>query len=199
MKARKILTLLGKFLMIVALMWPIPMGYILYPLIGWQVDMPMWGIKPGYWWPLLGPFVAGLLMCLVTRYKANQLSYESVHKLQVGRLLFKLIGWSVLIVLVFIVVSLLIAGFHYLFFTDMFEYSAPALFCIIALIAIIVFGVAYYNNYDSSKHENLDEQMASYREAREQWKQKELEKEHRLEERRNASKQRKKHWTNIDN
>lgn len=157
MKARKILTLLGKFLMIVALIWPIPIGYILYPLIGWQVDMPMWGVKPGYWWPLLGPFVVGLLMCLMARYKANQLPYESVNKFHVGRLLFKVIGWSVLIVLAFMVVSLLIAGFHYLFFTDMFEYSVPTLFCIIALVVIIVFGSAYYKNYDSSKHETLDE------------------------------------------
>lgn len=94
---RKKIMLLGKSLITFSLLWPIPVGLIIYffiykplcVLFNWMAEngnvsadalnlmtnaiikpleeMPLWGISNGYWWPLLYVMVAGLTLCLFSR------------------------------------------------------------------------------------------------------------------------------------
>lgn len=175
---RKKIMLLGKSLITFCLLWPIPVGLIIYFLIykplcvlfNWMVenenvssdalsltisaiikpleDMPLWGISHGYWWPLLYVMVAGLALCLFSRYvsKGGDARKKSIKDAPL-RLLepFILIGFG--IVIAFWVVTLIVIGLYHLFLTNLIAFSVPALFGLIIVGLLVGFGVGYRKHY----------------------------------------------------
>lgn len=228
---RKKIMLLGKSLITFSLLWPIPVGLIIYFLIykplcvlfNWMAEngnvsadvlnlmtsaiikpleeMPLWGISHGYWWPLLYVMVAGLTICLFSRYvsKGVDKRKQSIKDAPL-RLLEPFIFIGLGIVIAFWVVTLIIVGLYYLFLTDLIEYSVPILFCAILLAVLIWIGIAYKRNWNknSGDDNNASESMKEYDRNRAIYKQKELDKIRIQEERRKASQQRKNHWIEND-
>lgn len=175
---RKKIMLLGKSLVTFCLLWPTPVGFIIHFLIyrplcslfNWIIenenvssdaliltiraitrplgDMPLWGISHGYWWPLLYVMVAGLALCLFSRYvsKGVDARKQSIKDAPL-RLLEPLILIGLGIVIAFWVVTLIVIGLCHLFLTDLIVYSVPVLFGLIIVGLLIGFGVGYWKHY----------------------------------------------------
>lgn len=174
---RKKIMLLGKSLITFSLLWPIPVGLIIYFLIYeplcalyWTAEtgaisadvlnfiantildplgeMPLWGIRHGYWWPLLYVVIAGITLCLLSRYasKGYDNSRQTIEDAPL-RLLWPLVLIGLGIIALFWAVILIVVVLYYLFLTPLIAYSVPALFGLIILGLLIGFGVGYSKDY----------------------------------------------------
>ena len=174
---RKKIMLLGKSLITFSLLWPIPVGLIIYFLIYkplcalyWTAEtgaisadvlnfisntildplgeMPLWGISHGYWWPLLYVVIAGITLCLLSRYASKEYdnSRQTIEDAPL-RLLWPLVLIGLGIIALFWAVILIVVVLYYLFLTPLIAYSVPALFGLIILGLLIGFGVVYNKNY----------------------------------------------------
>lgn len=145
---RKLLMLLGKILIVFSLLWPVPFGFIMYPLFGEEIGMPMWGISRGYWWPLLSVLALGILLCLVSRYKSP--TFEQIQKARFKETIlaraFKFLEWGTLLIIGFFLVTLIILALYYLFFTPMLTISVPVCAAIGIVGFLIYVGCQHYNN-----------------------------------------------------
>ena len=141
---RKLLTIIGKCLIVFSLLWPVPVGFVIYPLFGYKIDMPMWGIKAGYWWPLLGILATGILMCLIANYSSAPSNPRPKFKTTVLFNVFKIFGYGLLIILGFILLVLLVVGLYYLFLTPSIEISVPVMFGIGTVGYLLYIGIKYY-------------------------------------------------------
>ena len=146
---KKFLLFLGKFLITFVALWPVPVGFIVYYSIGYKFDIPMWGEKAGYWWPLLGLLSFGFLLCLLSRYKGM-----SIEKLKSARfsdtiigLIFRLLCVGLALGIIFWILTLLVVLFHYLFLTSAISVSVPVISGVAILAFLIHFGCKYYNNH----------------------------------------------------
>lgn len=178
---RKKIMLLGKSLITFCLLWPIPVGFIIYFLIykplctffNWMVengnvnidtlnfmgaiinqlgDMPLWGMSHGYWWPLLYVMVVGLTICLLSRYISKGTDNRNQSINNAPlRVLVPFIFTGLSAIIAFWIVIFIVVGLYRLFLTDLIEYSVPILFCAILLAALIWFGIAYKKNWDKDK------------------------------------------------
>ncbi len=149
---KKFLLLLGKLLITLVALWPVPMGFIVYYSIGYKYDIPIWGQKAGYWWPLLGVLALGLILCLVSRYKG--IGIEKLKSAQFADTFFapllKILYWGFLGALAFWALVLLVVLFHFLFLTSAINVSVPVLAGVAILIYLIYLGFKYRNK-DSDK------------------------------------------------
>lgn len=143
---RKLLTIVGKCLIIFSLLWPVPMGFVIYPWFGYKIDMPMWGIKSGYWWPLLGILATGIGMCLIANYSAAPCDSKPKFKSTVFFNVFKVLGYGLLIILGFFLLVLLVVGLYYLFLTPLIEIAVPAIFGIGIVGFLLYVGIKYYKD-----------------------------------------------------
>lgn len=174
---RKKIMLLGKSLITFSLLWPIPVGLIIYFLIYkplcalyWTAEtgaisadvlnfisntildplgeMPLWGISHGYWWPLLYVVIAGITLCLLSRYASKEYdnSRQTIEDAPL-RLLWPLVLIGLGIIALFLAVTLIVVVLYHLFLTPLIVYSVPALFGLIILGLLIGFGVVYNKNY----------------------------------------------------
>lgn len=174
---RKKIMLLGKSLITFSLLWPIPVGLIIYFLIYKPLcalcrtaetgaisadvlnfiantildplgEMPLWGISYGYWWPLLYVVIAGITLCLLSRYasKGYDNSRQTIEDAPL-RLLWPLVLIGLGIIALFLAVTLIVVVLYHLFLTPLIVYSVPALFGLIILGLLIGFGVVYNKNY----------------------------------------------------
>lgn len=174
---RKKIMLLGKSLITFSLLWPIPVGLIIYFLIYkplcalyWTAEtgaisadvlnfisntildplgeMPLWGISYGYWWPLLYVVIAGITLCLLSRYASKEYdnSRQTIEDAPL-RLLWPLVLIGLGIIALFLAVTLIVVVLYHLFLTPLIVYSVPALFGLIILGLLIGFGVVYNKNY----------------------------------------------------
>lgn len=148
MKYNKILLIIGKVLMIIPLLFPVPIGYIIYPWFGFQIDMPMWGIKNGYWWPLFGVFLLGVVLCLLSKYKtpyALEYPIEATSQKNmywVRRFLIKLFKWVLILLLSFWILAFLV----YLYTGDRSNYSTPITFVSLLIGFFVWVGIKVYKN-----------------------------------------------------
>lgn len=177
---RKKIMILGKSLITFSLLWPVPVGFVIYFLIykplcalfNWMVEtgtisagilnfisstiispldkMPLWGVSHGYWWPLLYITAVGLAICLLSRYSSNDCNKKSSFNGSPLMLLLPLTLIGLGIVAVFWVVTLIIIALYHLFLTDLIEYSVPILFCAILLAVLIWIGIAYKRNWNKN-------------------------------------------------
>ena len=147
---RKALTIIGKALMLFGLLWPLPMGFIAYPIFEKIWDMPMWSVNHGFWWPVIGIFALGLIMCLFARYQAKRTDEELVFHYydNPGFNLLKLVGWTLVAIGGFMLLVMLIIGLWWLFLTENIEWAVPMCAGIGIVGALIFYGVAYYKNHD---------------------------------------------------
>lgn len=174
---RKKIMLLGKSLITFSLLWPIPVGLIIYFLIYKPLcalyrtaetgaisadvlnfisntildplgEMPLWGISHGYWWPLLYVVIAGITLCLLSRYASKEYdnSRQTIEDAPL-RLLWPLVLIGLGIIALFLAVTLIVVVLYHLFLTPLIVYSVPALFGLIILGLLIGFGVVYNKNY----------------------------------------------------
>lgn len=175
---RKKIMLLGKSLITFSLLWPIPVGLIIYFLIykplcalfNWMAEtgaisadvlnfisntilnplgeMPLWGISHGYWWPLLYVAIAGITLCLLSRYasKGYDNSGQTIEDAPL-RLLWPLVLIGLGIIALFWAVTLIVVGLYHLFLTRLIVYSVPALFGLVILGLLIGFGVGYSKDH----------------------------------------------------
>lgn len=175
---RKKIMLLGKSLITFSLLWPIPVGLIIYFLIydslcalsRWMVkigvvsadvrsfilntilnplgEIPLWGISHEYWRPLLYIVIAGITLCLLSRYasKGYDNSRQTIEDAPL-RLLWPLVLIGLGIIALFWAVILIVVVLYHLFLTHLIVYSVPALFGLIILGLLIWFGVEYDKNY----------------------------------------------------
>lgn len=140
---QKALLIIGKALIICGPLFPVPLGWILYPWFGYKIDMPMWGIKVGYWTPMFYVMGFGLLLCFISRYKAkqnNELDNAPLYKSTITAYLHFLICGGLAIVGGFMLLTLLIVGFWYLFLTERILITIP----ILLGIFLLWFGAGYY-------------------------------------------------------
>lgn len=145
--------LAGKCLILFSILWPVPFGFIMYPWFGYKIDMPMWGVKPGYWWPLLIFFALGVVLCLISNYHSKDASQmqSAQFKNTILWLAFKVLIYGGLTIMVFLIMVLLIVALYYLFLTPLIEYSVP-IFAGIGIVGYLTFiGYSYYRN---KKNEN---------------------------------------------
>lgn len=142
---RKFLTIIGKCLIVFSLLWPVPVGFIIYPLFGYKIDMPMWGIKAGYWWPLLGVLVIGIVMCLLANYRSLPYNPTPKFKATVLYNVTKVFGYGILAIIGFFLLVLFIVGLYYLFLTPLIEVSVPILFGTGIVGFLLYIGFKYYN------------------------------------------------------
>ena len=145
--------LVGKCLILFSILWPVPFGFIMYPWFGYKIDMPMWGIERGYWWPLLIFLALGILLCLISNYHsktASQMRLAQFKNTILGTA-FKVIGYGGLSIIAFFIVSSLVVALYYLFLTPLIEYSVP-IFTGIGIVGCLTYiGYLYYQN---KKNEN---------------------------------------------
>ena len=150
---RKTIMILGKCLIIFSLLWPVPFGFIMYPWFGYKIDMPMWGVERGYWWPLLIILVIGIMLCLLSRYKSR--SADAMKKAQLKDTMLakalKLLNWGTLLIIVFFLVTLVIIALYYLFFTPMIYISVPVCAAIGVSCFLVYLGVRHYNNHKDNE------------------------------------------------
>lgn len=145
--------LAGKCLILFSILWPVPFGFIMYPWFGYKIDMPMWGVERGYWWPLLIFLAIGILLCLISNYRSNTASqmHSARFKNTILGAAFKVIGYGGLAIIAFFIVSLLVVALYYLFLTPLIEYSVP-IFAGIGIVGFLAYiGYLYYQN---KKNEN---------------------------------------------
>lgn len=109
----------------------------------------MWGVKSGYWWPLLGFLGSGFLLCLLSRYKGM-----SIEKLKSARFsdtiispLFRILCLGLIAGVIFWALTLLVILFHYLFLTSAIAVSVPIIAGIAVLAFLIYIGCRYYKNH----------------------------------------------------
>lgn len=179
MNTRKFLTTLGKILIIACLLWPVPVGFILFPVFNslWDIplwgidkglwgentadtimecirflnDMPLWGIKHGYWWPLLGIMALGIILCVVANYKGVVDYSPSKESSSPISVILGLIFWTLIGIGGFMALILLIIGFYYLFFTEAIMYAVPIML-IGGLCAFLIWlGIRFYKENNSEK------------------------------------------------
>lgn len=141
--------LAGKCLIAFSLLWPIPFGFIMYPLFGYKINMPMWGVERGYWWPLLAILGIGVLLCLVSRYKAS--SAERIKNIRLKETLlwltFEIQKRGIALIVAFFLVTILIIALHRLFFTSWITVSVPVC-AAIGIVGFLLFvGWRYYNDH----------------------------------------------------
>ncbi len=127
---KKALLLIGKGLVAFSLLWPVPFGFVLYPWFGYKIDMPMWGVKAGYWWPLLGVLALGIIMCTIASYKSRIIDGQLPYSRTPIAYLMKATLWSLAIIGGLILLALTIIAIYHLFFTSLIEISVPVGACI---------------------------------------------------------------------
>lgn len=164
MKANKTLLLIGKLLIAIGLLWPIPCGYMAKWVLGlmpiesslWEHDalasvltylnsIPVFGYSHGYWWPILMIIAIGILLCVISSIgKAGDESFIATPLW----LFMNLIKWCLVGVVCFHIVSALLIGAVWVL--QHFETTMPFVIGIAVLILLLVLGISYYKK-DSHK------------------------------------------------
>lgn len=146
----KALLIIGKILIICGPLFPVPLGFILYPWFGYKIGMPMWGEEWGYWTPMFYVMGLGLLLCRISGYKAKDVSkYENIpFRETITSLLIRIIGWGLGVVAVFMLLTLLVIVFWFLFLTERVLISVPVLFGMALVGFLLWFGYTYYKRYN---------------------------------------------------
>lgn len=109
----------------------------------------MWGVERGYWWPLLAILGIGVLLCLVSRYKAS--SAERIKNIRLKETLlwltFEIQKRGIALIVAFFLVTILIIALHRLFFTSWITVSVPVC-AAIGIVGFLLFvGWRYYNDH----------------------------------------------------
>lgn len=145
----KKLMVLGKCLIVLGLMYPVPLWYI-FCEFKWPytIGVPMPATN-GYWWPLLIVMAVGLGLCVFSAYKsknAETMKNISFQDSMLG-LAFRVLKWSLVSILGFYLFVLLIIALYHLFFTELLLVSAPILWALVGVGYLISVGVKYYKNH----------------------------------------------------
>lgn len=145
---RKCLLTIGKLLIILSMLWPIPLWYALYP-VRYQIKMPEL-YSDDYWWILLGVMALGIIMCVAAHYTPDNFdNSDEKFSHSLSAYLFKVALWCLTIIGGFALVVLLIVGLYYTFCTEWIDVIVPAIFGIIFLVGLIWFGWTYYQEHKS--------------------------------------------------
>lgn len=164
----KALLIIGKFLIVLSFLWPIPCGYIV-PFLGWigelqpkiigsllpnmgnwyykWVVLNTWGKHMGYWWPLLILLAVGCVLCYISKYQNNQDATSNENVTSPFLFLFILIKYGVYCILGFWALVLAVLGIYYTFFTEYIFVIVPIVIVVAILSYLIYVGFRYYKNY----------------------------------------------------
>lgn len=109
----------------------------------------MWGVERGYWWPLLAILGIGVLLCLISRYKAP--SAEQIKKIRLKETLlgltFEIQKRGIALIAGFFLVTMLVIALHRLFFTSWITVYVPVC-AVIGIVGFLLYmGWCYYNDH----------------------------------------------------
>lgn len=163
----KTLLVIGKFLIVLSFLWPIPCGYIV-PFLGWigelqpeiigsllpnmggwyheWVVLNTWGKYMGYWWPLLIPLTIGCVLCYISKYKCVNSSSDLESQISPFVFLFRLIKWAVYVIVGFFLLTLVVLGIYYTLFTKYITTIVP-IGASVAILGFLIFvGIKFYRH-----------------------------------------------------
>lgn len=158
MKDNKTLLLIGKLLIAIGLLWPVPCGYIAKWVLGlvpiessiWEHDglasiltyidsIPVFGYNHGYWWPILMIVAIGFFICIIACIEKTGDESFTVTPLWPFA---NLIKWCLIGVVCFHIVSALLIGVVWIL--QHFETTMPFVIGIAVLVLLLVLGIGYY-------------------------------------------------------
>lgn len=188
---KKYLSLFGKTLIILSIFWPIPVGYIIqwivdlclpldwedinyiygstdqqptiYSIIRCSLEQPTIGLTGGerYWFPLIGIFLVGFMLCLICNYKSNTTRLlnnkikEDLSKFKNNPVLLFYIrvvwNYALKIIAIF---YLIMGGIKFLLFTANPEHTGYVLG---TFLALVVLGIGIFVGYWFYKNSKKDE------------------------------------------
>lgn len=146
---RKIL-LLGKILITISLIWPIPLWFVLYP-VQYQISMPNW-VDDSYWWLLPAMNIIGIILCLVAKYRPSTFNNPIPFRDSLTYQVFRIGLWSLAIVSSFVALVLAIMAIYYLFFTKLLTYWVPFAAPAIIFGILLWRGIRFYKSH--KRHQN---------------------------------------------
>lgn len=181
---RKKIAIIGKILILLGILWPIPTQWILQFFV-WVLFRLYYQIynfpydhqdefyiflctldeisRRYYWWPLLGIFVAGIIVCMLSNYKSNKVKCagEQIKKCfptfkdnpilpffcWLWLKMLKAIGYIYAVTLVLIVLYL---GFH----PDYAPYVFWSFWGLLIIGGCLWFAYRVYRDYDKKDDDN---------------------------------------------
>lgn len=151
MKARHTIMVIGKCLMVLAFLWPIPLQFVIPYVCQWfgYWEVPMWGDDNLYWWPMGICFVVGLLITLLASNKSKDAPISSNQDVP-ARLFMVATKWSAYIVVGFFVLTLVVLGLYYTICTEYNRIIVPILIGV-GVIGQVVWYASKYYEYVKSK------------------------------------------------
>lgn len=165
---QKILLLIGKALIVCGALFPFPLWYVLEPLVrGWHYKVIddyyydfdndwlsgwFWSIphEPDkYWIPMFVVMGLGLLLCLLSRYRTKDADQYSAipFRRSTPIILFYLIGLGLILVGAFMLLTVLVIAFWYLFLTERGLITIPICF------GIFLIWLGYMNYHENHKND----------------------------------------------
>lgn len=147
----KFILFLGKLLISISVLWPIPFGFICeYSMKSF--DRYVLATDDGYWWPVLYTFSLGVLLCLISRYKGKWVNDPDFEQATLADsfvipILLKIFKWVMIVVGGFWAIVLFLVSFHYLFLTDAIEWSIPTIFLTVIVAGLFEIGRRGYVAY----------------------------------------------------
>lgn len=158
MKTKNTILLIGKLLIAIGLLWPIPCGYIikwfleLTPLespiwnhsasasvLTYINSIPVFGYSHGYWWPILIVVTIGFLLCVFA--SAKKVGDEPYISTPLW-LFMNLIKWCLIGVLCFHIVAALLISIVWII--QHFETTIPFVIGTSVLVLLFMLGMNYY-------------------------------------------------------
>ncbi len=158
MKTKKTVLLIGKLLIAIGLLWPIPCGYMvkwmlelvpsespiwnsnaLASILAYAYDIPVFGYSHGYWWPILIVITIGFLLCiLASTEKASDESWITTPL----SVFLSIIKWCLIGALSFHAIAALLIGIVWII--QHFEITMPLVIGAAVLMLLLILGVNYY-------------------------------------------------------
>lgn len=158
MKAKRTILLIGKLLIAIGLLWPIPCGYIikwilelapfespiwrhsaLTSVLTYINSIPVFGYSHGYWWPILIVVTIGFIFCVFA--SAKRVSNDLYISTPLW-LFMNLIKWCLIGALCFHIVVALPIGIVWVI--QHFETTMPFVIGTPILMLFFMLGINYY-------------------------------------------------------